>query len=168
MRWLALLTGVSPSSVRPAREEGDCVSEPFDLTSGDEHDGVYQKVITFPQFSDAGTWRAQANLCDDLSNCHFYSEADLNAAGWAKKITGKATITVGSVGLAGDFLSSFAGESTTTEANLGELARRFERGDFDLVAVGRALLDDPLWVRKVKTGTLDGGTFTRESLGRYH
>jgi 2,4-dienoyl-CoA reductase-like NADH-dependent reductase (Old Yellow Enzyme family) len=40
-------------------------------------------------------------------------------------------------------------------------------GDFDLVAVCRALLDDPLWVRKVKAGTLDGGTFTRESLGRY-
>jgi 2,4-dienoyl-CoA reductase-like NADH-dependent reductase (Old Yellow Enzyme family) len=97
-----------------------------------------------------------------------FEGSDLNAAGWAKKITGKPTITVGSVGLAGDFLSSFAGEDTTKEANLGELTRRYERGDFDLVAVGRALLDDPLWVSKVKAGTLDGSTFTRESLGRYH
>jgi 2,4-dienoyl-CoA reductase-like NADH-dependent reductase (Old Yellow Enzyme family) len=27
-----------------------------------------------------------------------------------------------------------------------------ERGDFDLVAVGRALLQDPLWAQKVRQG----------------
>src|ERR1035437_243720 len=31
----------------------------------------------------------------------------LNFAGWAKKLTGKSTITVGSIGLSGDFLSAF-------------------------------------------------------------
>ena len=30
-----------------------------------------------------------------------------------------------------------------------------ERGDFDLVAVGRALLQDPLWAEKVHEGRTD-------------
>lgn len=30
--------------------------------------------------------------------------------------------------------------------------RRFDRGDFDLVAVGRALISDPEWVLKVRDG----------------
>lgn len=37
----------------------------------------------------------------------------LNFAGWAKKLTGAATISVGSVGLSGDVLSAFAGEHST-------------------------------------------------------
>ena len=32
------------------------------------------------------------------------------------------------------------------------LLRRLERGEFDLVAVGRALLSDPEWVVKVREG----------------
>jgi 2,4-dienoyl-CoA reductase-like NADH-dependent reductase (Old Yellow Enzyme family) len=35
-------------------------------------------------------------------------------------------------------------------ASLDELLRRLERGDFDLVAVGRALLQDPQGVVKIK------------------
>jgi len=34
------------------------------------------------------------------------------------------------------------------------LARRFDRGDFDLVAVGRALLADPNWLQKIRTGAV--------------
>jgi 2,4-dienoyl-CoA reductase-like NADH-dependent reductase (Old Yellow Enzyme family) len=75
--------------------------------------------------------------------------SDLNFAGWAKKLTGKPTITVGSVGLSGDFLAAFQGE-TSTPSSLDELLRRFDRGDFDLVAVGRALLADAGWVRKIR------------------
>jgi 2,4-dienoyl-CoA reductase-like NADH-dependent reductase (Old Yellow Enzyme family) len=35
---------------------------------------------------------------------------------------------------------------------LDELLRRFDRGDFDLVAVGRALLADAGWARKIHEG----------------
>jgi 2,4-dienoyl-CoA reductase-like NADH-dependent reductase (Old Yellow Enzyme family) len=35
---------------------------------------------------------------------------------------------------------------------LDELLRRFDRGDFDLVAVGRALISDPHWAEKVRDG----------------
>jgi 2,4-dienoyl-CoA reductase-like NADH-dependent reductase (Old Yellow Enzyme family) len=80
-----------------------------------------------------------------------FSGADLNFAGWAKKLTGKTTITVGSVGLSGDFLAAFQGESSTP-SQLDELLRRFDRGDFDLVAVGRALLADAGWAQKIHEG----------------
>lgn len=78
-------------------------------------------------------------------------ENGLNFAGWAKKLTGAATISVGSVGLAGDFLAAFAGESSAP-ASLDTLVHRMERGEFDLIAVGRALLSDPQWVTKVRAG----------------
>jgi 2,4-dienoyl-CoA reductase-like NADH-dependent reductase (Old Yellow Enzyme family) len=99
-----------------------------------------------------------------------FEGSDLNTAGWAKKLTGKPTITVGSVGISNDFLTTFGSdELSRPEANMGELVRRFERGDFDLVAVGRALLEDPQWLRKVKEGRHDElQSFTRESLGRYY
>ncbi len=93
-----------------------------------------------------------------------FEGSDLNFAGWAKKITGQPTITVGSVGLEGDFMAAFAGQGTG-KADLSELTRRLERGDFDLVAVGRALLQDPEWVKKVKEGnTEDLLDFSAESL----
>lgn len=94
-----------------------------------------------------------------------FAGSDLNFAGWAKKITGKATITVGSVGLTGDFFGAFAGESSEP-SSLDELVRRMDRGDFDLVAVGRPLLSDPNWAMKIheqRTSELKG--FTKEALG---
>jgi len=90
---------------------------------------------------------------------------DLNFAGWAKTLTGKPTITVGSVGLSGEFIGAFMGESSKP-ASLDDLLRRLDRGDFDLVAVGRALLQDPAWARKVHEGRTDQLTdFTRDALG---
>lgn len=73
----------------------------------------------------------------------------LNLAGWAKKITGAATMSVGSVGLSGELIGAFAGESSKVVA-LDKLIARMERDEFDLIAVGRALLADPLWVEKVR------------------
>ncbi len=94
-----------------------------------------------------------------------FEGSELNFAGWAKKVTGKATITVGSVGLSGEFVAAFRGEASKP-ASLDELIRRYERGEFDLVAVGRALLNDPEWVRKVRTGrTGELKEFSREALG---
>ena len=94
-----------------------------------------------------------------------FEASDLNFAGWAKKLTGKPTITVGSVGLSGDFFGAFAGESSQP-TSLEELNRRFDRGDFDLVAVGRPILADPNWVAKIKSGkTEELREFTKEALG---
>ena len=62
----------------------------------------------------------------------------LNLAGWTKKLTGKPTITVGSVGLDQEFIGAFAGQGAAARG-IEELVERFERGEFDLVAVGRAV-----------------------------
>ncbi|MFF0124345.1 NADH:flavin oxidoreductase [Streptomyces mirabilis] len=88
-----------------------------------------------------------------------FDGSDLNLAGWTKKLTGKPTITVGSVGLDGDFIKAFMGESSKV-ASLDNLLDRLERDEFDLVAVGRALLQDPEWAAKVLDGRL-------EELGSY-
>ena len=60
-------------------------------------------------------------------------------------------MTVGGIGFTKDLQSSFV-EDTQSVDNLATVIERFERGEFDLVAIGRALLMDPQWVRKVQTG----------------
>ncbi|WHO82764.1 NADH:flavin oxidoreductase [Rhizobium leguminosarum] len=81
-------------------------------------------------------------------------EKGLNFAGWAKKLTGAATISVGSVGLSGDFLSALAGERSDS-VGLEALIERMERDEFDLIAVGRSLISDPQWAEKVRKGDAD-------------
>ena len=80
-----------------------------------------------------------------------FEGSDLNFAGWTKKVTGTPTITVGSVGLDGDFIAGFGGQGSQP-ATLEGLLERLDRDEFDLVAVGRALIVDPDWVQKVRDG----------------
>lgn len=76
----------------------------------------------------------------------------LNFAGWVKKVTGAATISVGSVGLADDFFGAFGGQGSGAAALQDNLTARLERGEFDLIAVGRVLISDAQWVNKVREG----------------
>jgi 2,4-dienoyl-CoA reductase-like NADH-dependent reductase (Old Yellow Enzyme family) len=93
-----------------------------------------------------------------------FDGSDLNFAGWAKKLTGKPSISVGSVGLSGEFTATYGGE-VSKPASLDRLVEMMERGDFDLIAVGRALLNDPDWARKVKEGRVgDLKDFSKEAL----
>ncbi|MEU6096614.1 NADH:flavin oxidoreductase [Streptomyces sp. NPDC047079] len=82
-----------------------------------------------------------------------FDGSDLNLAGWTKKLTGKPAITVGSVGLDGDFIRGFAGEGAPVKG-IDNLLDRLEAEEFDLVAIGRALLQDPEWAAKVLEGRL--------------
>ncbi|KUM72333.1 NADH:flavin oxidoreductase [Streptomyces curacoi] len=83
-----------------------------------------------------------------------FDGSDLNLAGWTKKLTGKPVITVGSVGLDGDFIRAFVGEGSAVKG-IDDLLDRLEREEFDMVAVGRALLQDPQWAAKVLGDRLD-------------
>lgn len=98
-----------------------------------------------------------------------FEGSDLSFAGWVKKVTQQPVITVGSVGLSGEFLNTlFNGEGARKEG-FTELMRRYERNEFDLVAVGRALLQDPRWIEKVREGHLDElKDFNRDSLGSFY
>ena len=83
-----------------------------------------------------------------------FEGSDLNLAGWTRKITGKPAITVGSVGLNADFIPA-PGEASFKEAepaSLDDLVRRMEGNEFDLVAVGRALIANPEWANNVREG----------------
>ncbi|MFP6583870.1 MAG: NADH:flavin oxidoreductase [Candidatus Hydrogenedentota bacterium] len=83
-----------------------------------------------------------------------FEGSDLNLAGWTKKLTGKPSITVGSIGLDSDFLRSYAGKEAAP-TSIDDLITRFENDEFDLVAVGRALLSDPAWANKVQASKED-------------
>jgi len=90
-----------------------------------------------------------------------FEGSDLNLAGWTKKLTGRPTITVGSVALDTDFTEPFRGatgatpeEDVRTVRHLDRLLEMLARGDFDLVAIGRALLADPAWPQKVRDGRI--------------
>jgi 2,4-dienoyl-CoA reductase-like NADH-dependent reductase (Old Yellow Enzyme family) len=75
-----------------------------------------------------------------------------NLAGWVKALSGLPTITVGSVGLDTDVMTTFIEAkdpgSRVPEA-IADLDTRLTAGEFDLVAVGRALIGDPDFVKKL-------------------
>lgn len=78
--------------------------------------------------------------------------AQTSLAGLVKLVTGKPTITVGSVGLEKTFYSPDADPGSPS---LKELTGRLERGEFDLVSVGRAILSEPNFVNKLREGRYD-------------
>lgn len=94
-------------------------------------------------------------------------DANFNLAGWTRRLTGKPVITVGSVGLDGEFLKFMTKTDEVAQpARLDGLLARLEQQEFDLVAVGRALLVDPDWAVKVREGReQDILPFSREALG---
>ena len=78
--------------------------------------------------------------------------SDLGLAGWVKSFTDAPVIAVGSVGLDVDVMATLEGEEArpTGDSRIEDLIRRFRRGDFDLVSVGRSQIGDPDWVAKVR------------------
>ena len=89
--------------------------------------------------------------------------SSLNLAGWAKKLTGKFAMTVGGVGIDKGYYDSMGGAQVVPVSNLDPLMERFNRGEFDLVGVGRSLLHDPAWARKARLGEPFTG-FSNDSL----
>ena len=92
-----------------------------------------------------------------------------NLAGWVKALSGLPTITVGSVGLDTDVMSTFMearDPSPRVAEAVADLETRMAAGEFDLVAVGRALIGDPDFVEKLANRDHDAiRLFTRADLG---
>ncbi|CAN7769693.1 12-oxophytodienoate reductase [Caballeronia sp. LjRoot34] len=80
--------------------------------------------------------------------------SDQNLAAWTKKLSGKPTITVGSIGMTGEHIDTLMGEGSNV-ASLDNLLLLADRGDFDLIAVGRGMLVNPDWANKVREGRID-------------
>jgi 2,4-dienoyl-CoA reductase-like NADH-dependent reductase (Old Yellow Enzyme family) len=127
--------------------------------------GELQRMVTILQ--DAGV---------DVLHCSTrrFWEAEWagdgrNLAGWVKALSGLPTITVGSVGLDTDVMTTFIEAkdpgARVTEA-IADLEARLKEGEFDLVAVGRALIGDPDFVRKLENCDYAAiRTFARADLG---
>jgi len=91
-----------------------------------------------------------------------FEGSDENLAYWTKKLTNIPTISVGSVGLDGDFTDMMAPAKT---ASIDKALQDINEHKYDMVAVGRALLSDHEWVIKMKEGRLkDIHPYTKESL----
>jgi len=113
----------------------------------------------------------------DLFDCsqrrfweHEFRDSPANLAGWTKKITGKPTISVGSVTLSGEFTPQLSSQrtsdgrllhfldkevrasqaSTHNENNIEQVVERMERGEFDLIAVGRSIIANWNWATLVR------------------
>ncbi|WP_231758598.1 NADH:flavin oxidoreductase [Microbulbifer elongatus] len=96
-----------------------------------------------------------------------FEGSDMNLAGWTRRLTGKPVISVGSVGLDDDFIggNNQGMGGTANPTGLDELVRRMDNDEFDMIAVGRALLQDPNWLQKVKQGREEEIVpFTKEAL----
>lgn len=95
-----------------------------------------------------------------------FEESELSLASWTKKITGKPVIAVGNVGIDKEFsLDMFSGSVQSKPKSINLAESRLQAGDFDLVAVGRAILADSNWPDKIRLGQLDKVVpFSSESL----
>jgi 2,4-dienoyl-CoA reductase-like NADH-dependent reductase (Old Yellow Enzyme family) len=81
-----------------------------------------------------------------------FEDGDRTLAGWTKALTGLPTVALGSVGVTSPFYEPDAEAPSLSLARLLEL---FERGEFDLVGLGRSVLSDPEWTLKVRENRLD-------------
>jgi 2,4-dienoyl-CoA reductase-like NADH-dependent reductase (Old Yellow Enzyme family) len=95
----------------------------------------------------------------DVSARRFWTPAfagsELSLAAWTKKLAGKLVLAVGSVGLDQPHQSKVYRTKDNVAANVTDVNHvlaAMARGEFDLVSVGRAILADPEWPRKVRAG----------------
>lgn len=84
-----------------------------------------------------------------------FDDSPLTLAGWVRKLSGRPTIAVGSVTLGTDFKSgSGRQQAVAAPEQVADIERRLAAGEFDLVAIGRALLANPDWAQRVAAGEL--------------
>jgi 2,4-dienoyl-CoA reductase-like NADH-dependent reductase (Old Yellow Enzyme family) len=81
-----------------------------------------------------------------------FEGSSLNLAGWTKKLTGKPTITVGSITLNEEFTQTFRSAEGASVTGIDELLERLDREEFDLVAIGRSLIVNSTWPAIVRRG----------------
>lgn len=91
---------------------------------------------------------------------------DRSLAAWTRHLSGKPVIAVGSASLSNEFKSALGKvRAEIAPQDILRMAQGLERGDYDLIALGRALIANPDWVQLVQAGRIDGlRTFTKGML----
>lgn len=83
----------------------------------------------------------------------LFAGSPLNLAGWMRELTGVPAMAVGGVGLdKARGPARHIDDSQQAANNLAPLLQRMLAGEFDLIAVGRSLLNDPAWFDRVRSG----------------
>ncbi len=111
----------------------------------------------------------------DVSTRRFWEPAfegdPRSLAAWTRHLSGKPAIAVGSIGLDRPHQSKVFRDKVDIAAQFADVepvAEALARRDFDLAAVGRAILADPEWPEKVRTGrTAEIRPFERADLATY-
>ena len=98
-------------------------------------------------------------------NTPAFPGSDMTLPGWAKKLTGKLSGAVGGIGFDKGMYDTLGNSATHGSNNLSLVVERFEAGEFDLVSIGRALLNDPYWINRARRGE-PLPAFDPESLNR--
>ena len=80
-----------------------------------------------------------------------FADSPENLAYWTRKVTGRPTVMVGGAGVRRDKYQATMVPPQTVD-NFDEIMRRHAHGEFDLLAVGRALVNDPQWLQRARTG----------------
>lgn len=97
-----------------------------------------------------------------------WEDSPLPLAAWVKSMTSKPVVAVGSIGMNIDLMHT--GYSDQVEEHplvetLTDALERFERDEFDMLAVGRSIIGDASFVNKVREGRFtDVRPFTRRDL----
>jgi 2,4-dienoyl-CoA reductase-like NADH-dependent reductase (Old Yellow Enzyme family) len=103
----------------------------------------------------------------DASTLYFSAPAfpgsDLPLAAWAKQLSGKPSMAVGGVGLSENLFASFETGGAVVDNNFYDAAERLERGEFDMIALGRALIADWEWPKKVFQGRDHASLYPRDA-----
>ena len=81
-----------------------------------------------------------------------FEGSDLSLAGWAKKLTGAVTMSVGSVGIGKSLRDSRIEGVAPVVDNIPQLEERIGSGEFDLIAIGRLHLADPALATTLRAG----------------
>lgn len=80
-----------------------------------------------------------------------YEGSPLNISTWTKKFTDKPVQMVGGVGVRRERHESALTPPQVVD-NIDEVMERYAAGEFDLLGVGRALLNDSNWLQRVLNG----------------
>ena len=103
----------------------------------------------------------------DLFDCSLrrfwraeFDGSPMNLAGWIKQLGGRPTIAGGGIGLAKTAMEYgqdgiYGTVAETSLAHLDDIREKIERGEFDLIALGRSILGDAAWAAKVRDGAHD-------------
>jgi 2,4-dienoyl-CoA reductase-like NADH-dependent reductase (Old Yellow Enzyme family) len=81
-----------------------------------------------------------------------FEGSDLTLAGWTRKLSGKTVIAVGGIGVDEAVIAEERTEhdGAAIRESVLRAADRIERGEYDMIAVGRGVLADPEWLQKIR------------------